>query len=403
MAHQGEVTRMKLAIVSLLAVLCLAGGGTIYGAELPKAQLPSQEQALPQDVPRGPKVMTNARPTQDDKVGATQVKDDNPATVESVKESPLSTMFVPPGSSKFKVKPAKERKTMALALGGGGARGAAHIGVLRVLEQEKIPIDYIVGNSMGSVIGGLYAAGVDLDKLEHLGIEGGVRKHYMPNMASHVVLMPISKLLQPFRKNKCAGLVSGNRLESYLDTLIPPDATDMAQLHIPFSAVATNLKDGKAYRISEGKLATAIRASASMPELLRPVMMGDKIYVDGGMRANLPASSARDTGADIVIAVLVDEPLRELPEHDFYSYKGIANRLGDILLAVTDEHQLQFADIVINPDVSSISILSNDPRDTEKAIRAGEAAARMAMPSIRRKMGLPQGSQLVESAPSPRL
>lgn len=385
--------------LSILILSSAASAGV--AADIPKQKLPSQEPETSPDVPRGPKVITNSAPSFTNKVGATQVRDDDPSTKESVKESPVSREVVAPvENSKFKVRTVKERKTMALALGGGGARGAAHIGVLRVLEQEKIPIDYIVGNSMGSVIGGLYSAGVDLDKLEKLGDEGDMRKEYLPGVASRVLLMPLTKATQHFRHKRLAGLVSGNRFERFLDELIPEESKDLEHLKIPFSAVATNLRDGQAYRISEGKLSTAIRASASISPLLRPVKIGDRIYTDGGIRANLPASSARDTGADVVIAVLVDEPLRVLPEKEFRTYKGIASRLGDIVLAVTDEHQLQFADVIINPDVSGIPILSDKPGDVQRAIRAGEAAARKAIPVIRRKMGLPEGAQVVESPSS---
>lgn len=388
---------IKAAILALAATLLVCGEANAADPAL--QQLPSQEVTVPPEAERGPKVISNPHPTKTDELGATQVQDSNPATVESVEESPLSTRLATPPTTnpKFKVKAAKERKTMALALGGGGARGAAHIGVLRVLERENIPIDYIVGNSMGSVIGGLYSSGVPLDKLESLGLKGGMRKHYLPDVTTRVLMMPLAKLTQPLRKKRLAGIFSGSKFERYLVTLIPKNANDMEKLVIPFSAVATNLVDGKAYRISEGKLSTAIRASASISPLLRPVRIGDKIYTDGGVRANLPASSARDTGAEVVIAVVVDEPLRELPEKDFTTFKGITTRLGDIVLAVTDEHQLQFADIVINPDVSGIPILSNDPQDTEKAIKAGEAATLKALPLIRKKMGMPEGSRVVES------
>jgi hypothetical protein len=97
----------------------------------------------------------------------------------------------------------------------------------------------------------------------------------------------------------------------------------------------------------------------------------------------------------MIVAVLVDEPLRELPDETFYKYKGIANRLADIILAVTDEHQLQFADVIINPDVSGIPILSEERADYSKAIQAGEEAARKALPALRKRMGLPENAQLV--------
>jgi len=387
----------SFAIVAISTSVSFGMGSAAYAADPPKEQLPSQEKAVPEDAPRVPRVIDNPQPTKEDKLGATEVKDDNPSTVESVDESRLPKRLTPEATDpRFRVKATKVRKTMALALGGGGARGAAHIGVLRVLAQEGIPIDYIVGNSMGAIVGGLYSAGVDLSQIESLGTDGKLRKQYVPRMAK-LLLMPISKLTQPFRKEQLAGLVSGNRFERYIDKLIPEGSKDMENLRIPFSAVATNLIDGKAYRISEGKLSTAIRASSTISPLLRPVRIGDKIYIDGGLRANLPASSARDTGADVVVGVLVDEPLRELEEKNFYRLKGIAARMADVVLAVTDEYQLQFADVIINPDVSGIPILCDKPESVAKAIHAGEVAARKAIPLIRKKMGLPEGAKLVES------
>ncbi len=365
-------------------------------AQIPKNQLPSQEQGLSPDVERGPRVITNPHPSQTDKVGATEVLDADPSTKESVDDSRTPRTISVPGKkgTKHSVRKNQERKTMAIALGGGGARGAAHIGVLRVLEQEKIPIDYIVGNSMGAIIGGCYAAGVPLAQLETMGMNGSLRKAYLPGVTSRILLMPFTKIKETFKKSY-AGLWSGEKFEKYLDSMLPKDVSPIEDLKIPFSAVATNLKDGNAYRLSEGKLSTAIRASASIAPLLKPVKIGDNLYVDGGMRANLPASAAKDTDADIVIAVLVDEPMRELPNEAFYKYKAITNRMADVILGVADEHQLQFADIIINPDVSGISVLSQDPNDTAKAIKAGEAAARKAIPAIRKKMALPEDSRIV--------
>jgi NTE family protein len=363
---------------------------------VPKQQLPSQEPKVPADAERGPKVIENPAPTKIDRVGATEIHDANPATDESVDDSRQPKLIsVPRGSdrTRYQVRRTQERKTMAIALGGGGARGAAHIGVLRVLEQENIPIDYIVGNSMGAIIGGSYAAGVPLDRLQELGLSGKMRKAYLPGVLTRVLTMPFSHLLTMFRDDY-AGLWSGKRFQKYLESYLGKD-TCIEQTKIPFSAVATNLKDGEAYRLSEGNLATAIRASSTLTPLLKPVKIGERVYVDGGIRANLPASAAKDTGADVIVAVLVDEPLRELPDETFYKYKGIANRLADIILAVTDEHQLQFADVIINPDVSGIPILSEERADYSKAIQAGEEAARKALPALRKRMGLPENAQLV--------
>ncbi|PZM77923.1 MAG: hypothetical protein DKT66_26985 [Candidatus Melainabacteria bacterium] len=276
------------------------------------------------------------------------------------------------------------RPTIALALGGGGVRGTAHIGVLKVLKEAEIPIDYIVGNSMGSIVGGLYAAGAKLDDIERIMIDGSLLKAYMPGMlAAKLLISPISKVLPPWRKHY-AGLWTGKKFGKFLEKQIPSGVENVEDTVIPFSAVATNLIDGKAYRISNGRLSTAMRASSSIPSILQPVAIGDRVYVDGGVRANLPASAARDTGADIVIAVLVDEPLKVVPAKRFRHLSGIFERLGDVMLAVSDARQLPFADIIINPQVSGLPVLKGDADDARKAILAGETATRKALPDIRR-------------------
>lgn len=314
-------------------------------------------------------VMVQTKEKQDASRESTKVGRDNPA-------------------DNFQVPSTKEvqRPTVALALGGGGARGAAHIGVLRVLKEANIPIDYIVGNSMGSIIGGLYSAGVPLDDIEAFMVSGKLRKAYMPgSVVLKLLTSPVEKMMNPFRKHY-AGLWSGKKFAKFLEKQLPEKMVNVEDTEIPFSAVATNLIDGKAYRISDGKLSTAIRASSTIPTILQPVAIGDKVYVDGGVRANLPASAARDTGAKIVIAVLVDEPLRELPASRFRHLKAIAERLGDVMLAVADSRQLPFADIIINPDVSGVAVLSKNGEDARKAIIAGETATRKALPEIKKRL-----------------
>ncbi len=277
------------------------------------------------------------------------------------------------------------RPTVALALGGGGVRGGAHVGVLRVLKEQGIPIDYIVGNSMGAIVGGLYAAGVSIDDIEKIMLNGSLRKSYMGMIPPKLLISPLIKLRHPFKKHY-AGLWTGNKFGRFLEKQLPAGIENVEDTPIPFSAVATNLIDGKAYRISDGKLSTAIRASSTIPPLLQPVAIKDKVYVDGGVRANLPASAARDTGADIVIAVLVDEPLRELPATQFRKISGIIGRLGDVMLAVADARQLPFADVIINPDVSGLPVLNGSADDARKAVLAGEMATRKAMPEIKKRM-----------------
>ncbi len=291
------------------------------------------------------------------------------------------------GKKRIPAKNANGVPTVALALGGGGARGAAHIGVLKVLEAENIHIDQIVGNSMGAIIGGLYSAGISLpDITSHLE-DLSLLKAYMPGgIHRKIATLPISWAIHPFGAKHYAGFWSGEKFTKYLDGVLPRPNMNIADTKIPFSAVAANLLDGKAYRITEGRLATAIKASAAISPLIQPVPMGDKLFIDGGVRANLPASAAKDTGAGLVIAVLVDDPMQPQPAKRFMKIKNIGMRMSDIVLSIADERQLQFADLIINPDVTGIPILSNDPADVRKAIHAGELAARKALPELRKRL-----------------
>jgi NTE family protein len=240
---------------------------------------------------------------------------------------------------------------------------------------------------MGSIVGGLYSAGVSLDEIQEMLYDKSLRKAYFPGaIPPKLILSPLLKVTHPFGSKTYAGLWTGDKFKKYLNAHLPKPDMDITETKIPFSAVATNLIDGNAYRISEGPLARAIVASAAISPIIKPVPIDDKIYVDGGVRANLPASSAKETGADVVIAVLVDEPLKDLPAKKFKHLAGIASRLADIILAVADERQLEFADVVINPDVTGVPVLSNRSKDVLIAEKAGEAAAEKAMPAILKKL-----------------
>jgi len=277
------------------------------------------------------------------------------------------------------------RPTVCLALGGGGARGAAHIGVIRALQKAGIPIDYIVGNSMGAVVGGMYSAGVQLDRITEMLEDGSLRKAYLGMVPPKIMIAPMEMMLNPLHK-RYAGLYSGKKFTKFLDKNLPQKDMNVQDTRIPFTAVATNLIDGKAYRLSEGRLATVIKASSALTPIIKPVPIGDKLYMDGGVRANLPAKAARETGAGIIIAVLVDEPLGYVPPKRFMHLRGIATRVVDIILATADERQLPYADVVINPNVSGIAILSKNMKVIPQVIRSGELAAEKAMPEIRRQL-----------------
>lgn len=178
-------------------------------------------------------------------------------------------------------------KSLGIAFGGGSARGLAHIGVLKVLEKNGIPISYISGTSMGALIGGLYAAGLSAAKLEHIAL----------NLTGKQVV----KLFRPTLTH--SGFIDGDKISSFLSSLIPK--RDMEKTNIPFKTIATDFSTGGKYIISKGDLFEAIRASCSIPVIFSPAVINDRILLDGGLSVPLPTAVVREMGAEIVISVNV--------------------------------------------------------------------------------------------------
>lgn len=277
------------------------------------------------------------------------------------------------------------RPRVGLALGGGGTRGAAHVGVLKVLEQEGIPIDYIAGTSMGAVVGGLYSAGMPVHEIEKTFSRGHLMHAFLTvPIPVRVLIVPVFLTPRLFGAKPYDGLYKGNKFRNYLNSRVPQSDHQIEHLKIPFAAVALNLIDGKSYSITRGNLGRALQASSAVPMLRRPVAIEDKLFVDGGVVSNLPVKEARDLGSDIVIAVDVDERFESVPEETFRHIGSVAHRVLTLHLAKVDEGQLQAADIVIHPDVNGISLVSTRKKDARSALLAGEKAARAAIPTIRK-------------------
>jgi NTE family protein len=281
----------------------------------------------------------------------------------------------------------QERPSIAIALGGGGTKGAADIGVLRVFEREHIPIDYIAGCSMGSIIGGLYAAGMPLDQIEAMLLDKKLQHAYAPNfLTAQLLLTTFGNIRYLFRDRPYAGLFSGAKFTKFLEKNLPESKKNVENTNIPFVAVCTNLVDGKAYKLAKGDMAQAILASSAIPPIVRPVYINGALYVDGGVRANAPVESAKQFGADLTIAISTNEQLRPEPLHKFTTVKGVAGRMTAIILSCADQYHLAKADMVIAPDVNGISIISKKASDVKKAIASGEKAAEEAVPKIRAAM-----------------
>lgn len=249
---------------------------------------------------------------------------------------------------------------VGLALGGGAAKGFAHLGVLKVLVKEGIPIDLIAGCSMGSIFGALYSAGADLDILERM-------LDQMPQKQFFDLAVP--KM----------GLVRGHRVEALLKLLTKDK--DFSQLNIPLYVVAVDIEKGEKVVISEGNVAEAVRGSIAIPGVFTPKRWRGRLLVDGAVLERVPVRVAKEFGADIVIAVDVKFG------GDREKEVKIANIFDVILTAIeliereVVQQYLPEADILIQPDLAHIA--SSEFNRYSECIAIGEEAARQAIPKIR--------------------
>jgi NTE family protein len=253
---------------------------------------------------------------------------------------------------------------IGLALGGGAARGFAHIGVIKALESQGIVADVVVGTSAGSVVGAMYAAGNNGFTLQKMALE-------MDEATISDWSLPLF--------SKSSGVLKGDALQAYVNRMV--GQTPIERLKKPFGAVATDLATGQAVLFQRGNTGTAVRASSAVPAVFQPVRINDKQYVDGGLVAPVPVRFARDMGADLVIAVNISQAV------DGQSGTGTI----DILLQTVsimgqsiNQFELKQADVVIRPDLPSMK--GSDFAGRNLAILAGEKAAMSAMPEIKQKL-----------------
>jgi NTE family protein len=284
----------------------------------------------------------------------------------------------------------EDNPELVLVLSGGGARGAAHIGVIRVLEELHIAPDMVVGTSMGAIIGGLYAAGWSPDDMEHLvqaidwenvftdRVER--RNRSFRRKQDDFPLMIQGRLhFEGLKPVMPSGIIDGQRLELMLRTIeaLSPTTADFDDLPIRYRAVAASIATGEPVVISSGSLATAMRASMSVPGALPPVKLDGRDLVDGGITANLPVGIAHDLGARRIIAVDISSPLIEEEDEHFESFMSVYNHLNTLLTAGNrdrDVARLTRDDLLIVPDLGDISFVGFDR--LKEAIDLGEEAAR---------------------------
>jgi NTE family protein len=263
------------------------------------------------------------------------------------------------------------RPRLVLAFSGGAYKAVAEIGVLRSFEQHHIKIDGIVGTSMGATIGALYCAGVPVDEIEAMFLDGTVQNAMLKGARWSIITRPIAPLAYVFKGKPYAGITDG---KGYLKLLKQKLPASFKQLKIPFAAVVTNLTDGQTTVLAHGDLPEAVLASNCVPTIYRPQMIDGKLYVDGGLKANLPSDIAESLGADIVVAVLVDTAVASVPNKRFKSKKDLILRVMNIMLASSDKMQIKTSDILIYPDVDFIPDITKDPELLKRGIAAGQKA-----------------------------
>ncbi len=225
---------------------------------------------------------------------------------------------------------------IGLALGSGGAKGLSHIGVIKVLEKNDIPIDYIAGSSIGSLIGGAYAATKDISKIEKTVLKTDLKKAF--------------SLIDPALRG---GLIGGDKVRRFVEK--QTGRKDFKDLEIPLSVIATDLRNGEAVVINKGNLSTAIRASISFPLLFKPVKRKKRILGDGGLSLPVPVRTVREMGAEVVIAVNLDSSYfnEKYTSGKLGIYKAAGNSLN-ILRFHLANYNTQGAEITVLPQTGNI-------------------------------------------------
>jgi NTE family protein len=257
------------------------------------------------------------------------------------------------------------KQKIGLALGGGGARGLAHIGVLKVLEKNNIPIDFIAGSSMGAIVGSFYASSKSIEDIEKIADTTDWKK-----MAS---------LLDPTLGQ---GLLEGNKVLDFIKDEVGD--ISFSSLRVPFAAIATDLKTGEAVTLKEGKVAHAVRASISLPLIFKPLELDGKILADGGLSMPVPVDAVRKMGADIVIAVNLDTNNfpNNYKDDDKLGFYKIANNSLNILRYNLAFYNSKDADLLILPKLDGFSM--GDFHKVKEIIKSGEDAVSESMKDLKK-------------------
>ncbi len=265
----------------------------------------------------------------------------------------------------------EKRKKIGLALGSGGFRGLAHIGVLKVLEENGIKIDYISGASVGAIVAAYYAMYGSVSKLEE-----------------RLADWPIDNLYKFIDLNWRGGFIAGNKFHNFLDEEF--SSASFSKTRIPLQIIATDLEKGSPYIFSSGRLAPAVRASISVPLMFQPASQDGRQFIDGGLSNPVPLNLIKEMGADILIGVNLYHK-NEFVSRNF-TVPNVALRSTRIALYNLAQADIKSADFVIAPDtspiISSQSLQKYNLQNVAELIKIGEKAAKKILPEIKTALGL---------------
>ena len=299
---------------------------------------------------------------------------------------------------------AQQRKKVGVVLSGGGAKGVAHIGALKVIEEAGIPIDYIVGTSMGSIIGGLYSIGYTPEQLDSMVkkqdwtfLLSDRIKRSQQTMSerekSEMYILSLPLTGKGFKEQASGGVIKGQNLANLFSdlTIGYHDSINFNKMPIPFACVSENVVNGDEIIFHSGVLATAMRASMAIPGVFTPVRIDSMVLVDGGMKNNYPVNVAKAMGAEVIIGVDVQEKLRTANE---------LNTAPDILLQIIDlttqknyEQNVAATDVYIKVNVKGYSAASFTPNALDTLTNRGEEAAQEKwneLLKLKKKIGIPK-------------
>lgn len=284
-----------------------------------------------------------------------------------------------------------KRPKIGLVLSGGGAKGFAHVGALKVIEEAGIPVDYITGTSVGSIVGGLYAIGYDASMLEDVIksqnweelLSNSFNREYIPaitkeEQSRYLISLPIEtrKISLP------ASLLNGQNVMALFTYLSYGyhDISDFSKLPIPFECIAADIATGEEVVLNKGFLPKAIRASMAVPAAIAACEIDGRMLVDGGIVNNFPVDRCREMGADIIIGIDIQDKL--LSKDKIRSIPDVISQLTSLMSIERSEKNRKNVDILIKPDISGYSATSFDTESAKALMKRGEEAAQKMLPQL---------------------